>query len=96
VVVVNQPPGPPFGPPGQQPPQGYPPQQQQGYPPQQGFGGPPQPGFGAPGMQQQQQASSGVEWKWRYSRFVGVMYGPIPVGIIVVVVGWLIYMAVGL
>ena len=30
-------------------------------------------------------------WKWSYNRMVGVMYGPIPVGIIVVVLGFAIY-----
>ena len=27
-----------------------------------------------------------MEWKWHYSRWTGVMYGPVPVGIIVVVI----------
>ena len=36
------------------------------------------------------------EWKWRYSMWTGIMYGPIPVGIIfvaTVLVGYLIYVA---
>ena len=31
------------------------------------------------------------EWKWSYSRWTGVMYGPIPVGIIVVGIVAIIY-----
>ena len=31
------------------------------------------------------------DWKWSYSRWTGVMYGPVPVGIIVVVIGFIIY-----
>ena len=31
------------------------------------------------------------DWKWSYSRWVGVMYGPVPVGVIVVAVGFLVY-----
>lgn len=27
-----------------------------------------------------------TEWKWRYGFWTGIMYGPIPVGIIVVVI----------
>jgi hypothetical protein len=34
-----------------------------------------------------------TEWKWSYSRWVGVMYGPIPVGIIVVGAGAGVYFA---
>jgi hypothetical protein len=30
-------------------------------------------------------------WGWSYSRWVGVKYGPIPVGAIVVAVGYGIY-----
>jgi hypothetical protein len=26
------------------------------------------------------------QWKWRYSRWTGVMYGPVPVGVIVAVI----------
>jgi hypothetical protein len=36
-------------------------------------------------------SSASTEWKWRYSGWVGVMYGPIPVGVIVVAIGYLIY-----
>lgn len=32
-------------------------------------------------------------WKWRYSGWVGLVYGPIPVGIILVVVAAGIYLA---
>ena len=104
----GQPPPPPGGPPypqaqpqwPQQP--GYPPQQgypqqgypQQGYPqqgyPQQGYpqqGYPQQPNYGAP------PPAASTEWKWRYSRAIGVMYGPIPVGLIVVAIGFVIYLA---
>jgi len=35
------------------------------------------------------------EWKWRYSRWTGVMFGPIPVGIIVVFIGSVIYAMAG-
>jgi len=31
------------------------------------------------------------DWKWRYSALTGVMYGPIPVGIILLVVGAILY-----
>ncbi|MHC4886945.1 MAG: hypothetical protein ACYTGH_17860 [Planctomycetota bacterium] len=30
-------------------------------------------------------------WEWHYSRWTGVMYGPIPVGVIVVGVAYLGY-----
>ncbi len=33
------------------------------------------------------------QWKWRYSALTGIMYGPVPVGIIVVVFFGLIYFA---
>jgi hypothetical protein len=36
----------------------------------------------------------GTEWKWSYSIFFGIMYGPIPVGVIVVVLLAAIYFAV--
>jgi len=35
-----------------------------------------------------------TDWKWRYSLATGIMYGPIPVGIIVVAIlgaGYLVY-----
>lgn len=32
-----------------------------------------------------------TEWRWRYSPWVGIMFGPIPVGIIVVVIGYALY-----
>jgi hypothetical protein len=35
----------------------------------------------------------GTPWRWRYSPFVGVMYGPIPVGVIVVAIIGIIYWA---
>ena len=31
------------------------------------------------------------KWKWKYSRWVGVMYGPVPVGVIVAVIALAIY-----
>lgn len=34
------------------------------------------------------------KWKWHYSKAIGIMYGPIPVGIIIVVVGGLVYLSV--
>ncbi len=87
------------------PPQGYPPpqgfQQPQGYPPPNGFGPPQQPpqAFGTPPFPQQQPFGSSptttpsAPWKWRYSPFVGVMYGPIPVGVIFVAIGLIGYFA---
>jgi hypothetical protein len=33
-------------------------------------------------------------WKWSYSGWVGIMYGPIPVGIILVVIGIAVYYGV--
>ena len=35
------------------------------------------------------------EHGWHYSKWVGVMYGKIPVGVIVVVIGGLVYLLVG-
>lgn len=32
-------------------------------------------------------------WKWSYSRWVGVKYGPVPVGVIVVVIGYGVYLS---
>jgi len=32
-----------------------------------------------------------MAWKFSYNRFVGIMYGPIPVGIIIVGIGLIIY-----
>jgi hypothetical protein len=32
-------------------------------------------------------------WKWRYSALTGVMYGPVPVGIIIFVFFVIIYLA---
>jgi len=34
---------------------------------------------------------NGTEWRWSYSRWIGVMYGPIPVGVIVVGIGAAVY-----
>lgn len=31
------------------------------------------------------------KWGWSYSKWVGIMYGPIPVGVILVVVGAGVY-----
>ena len=78
-----------------------PPQGGYGAPPQ---GGPPQGGYPQPGMQAQPGFGQGAPqpavqadkaWKWHYSRLFGVMYGPIPVGIIFVVIGVIIWAAVG-
>lgn len=33
-----------------------------------------------------ERMSEQQEWKWSYSKWVGVMYGPVPVGVIVVAV----------
>lgn len=33
------------------------------------------------------------DWRWSYSRWIGVMYGPIPVGAIVVGIGFIAYYA---
>ncbi len=91
---------------GQPPQQGYGPPQQQAYGQQpQGYGQ-QQQGFGQPqgfaqSYQPQQPFTSMVDathsagWSWSYSRMFGVMYGPIPVGVIVVVIGTVIYLAVG-
>lgn len=32
-----------------------------------------------------------AEWKWRYSPWTGIMYGPVPVGIIVVAILFIVY-----
>ena len=34
------------------------------------------------------------KWEWKWNPWIGIMYGPIPVGIIVVGGGWLIYVLV--
>ena len=34
---------------------------------------------------------SDPQWSWRYSRWMGIMYGPIPVGGIVVLVAMAAY-----
>ena len=47
----------------------------------------------APSVSMSGGSQSKEGWSWHYSRFVGVMYGPIPVGIIVVAIGGLIYLA---
>jgi len=31
------------------------------------------------------------KWKWKYSRWTGVMYGPIPVGIIIAAIAFVVY-----
>ena len=35
--------------------------------------------------------SNNEKWKWSWSPWIGIMYGPIPVGLIIVGAGWLIY-----
>lgn len=76
------------------PQQGYaqPPQQQPYGQPQQPYGQPQQP-YAQPPQQpawQQQPLTppqpAGVEWKWGYSRWVGIHYGPIPIGIIIAII----------
>lgn len=32
-------------------------------------------------------------WRWSYSRWVGIMYGPVPIGVIVVGIGAIMYYA---
>ncbi len=70
-------------PPGGQLPYGGAPQQP--YPPQQGYGYPPNVPMGY-GNTQPPAAPPATEWKWGYSRWVGIHYGPIPVGIIIALI----------
>lgn len=35
------------------------------------------------------------DWRWRYSAWTGIMYGPVPVGLIVGGVVLVIYLATG-
>ena len=35
------------------------------------------------------------DWTWRYSMWTGIMYGPIPVGIILVLIAAVAYLAFG-
>jgi len=35
--------------------------------------------------------STGIVWKWSYHRWFGIMFGPIPVGVIGVVIILVIY-----
>ena len=76
-----------------QPPFGAP-----GYVPNGGaFGGPGQSGPGGPAPWPTNTTETGSAskegWSWRYSPYIGIMYGPIPVGIIVVSIVGLIYLA---
>ena len=32
------------------------------------------------------QRDKGTDWKWRYSMWTGIMYGPIPVGFIIMII----------
>lgn len=50
-------------------------------------------GYPQPYAAQPAAVAPDTKWRWHYSRFVGVMYGPIPVGVIVVVVGYVVYYA---
>lgn len=34
-----------------------------------------------------------MAWKFSYNRFIGIMYGPIPVGLIIVGIGLIVYYA---
>ena len=80
---------PPMGyaqPPGGQLPYGAPPQQPPGG--QLPYGGPPQ-GYQPPmgyGNTPSLQPPTPAPWKWGYSRWVGIHYGPIPVGIIIAII----------
>jgi len=41
-----------------------------------------------------EQKPKKAEWKWRYTFFTGIMYGPIPVGIIILItflIGYVVY-----
>ena len=42
---------------------------------------------------QMEPGGSGQEWKWSYNRWIGIMYGPIPVGIIIAVIALIAYVA---
>ena len=64
--------GQPQQPPGGQLPYGGPPQ---GYQPPMGYGNTPM-----------LQPPAAQPWKWGYSRWVGIHYGPIPVGIIIAII----------
>lgn len=44
-------------------------------------------------QQKQEIVQEEQAWKWSYSRWLGIMYGPIPVGVIVVGIGLIIYYA---
>lgn len=58
------------------------------------FGGGPFGGQNGPSVSTSEVGGQLKEgWSWRYSPLVGVMYGPIPVGIIAVVICGLIYAA---
>jgi hypothetical protein len=39
-----------------------------------------------------QPKSQEAHWKWRFSFWTGIMYGPVPVGLIVVVIVFLYFM----
>ena len=83
-----QPPGGqlPYGQP-QQPPMGYGQQQPPGG--QLPYGGGPPQGYQPPmgyGNTPSLQPPTPAPWKWGYSRWVGIHYGPIPVGIIIAVI----------
>ena len=86
--------GPPQAPQGQAPygqaPYGQAPygQAPYGQPPPYGFPGQgPQAGMGWPAQGQGGFAAlSAAPWKWGYSRWIGIHYGPIPVGAIVAII----------
>ena len=66
-----------------------------GQPPGQ-YAQPPAPYGQPPGQAvapygQTPDAPQPTSWKWGYSRWIGITYGPIPVGVIVVIVGYFIY-----
>lgn len=82
--------GPGFAPPQQPPPQGYPPPQGQGFAPGQQSPYPaaqyPPPQYPPPQYPPPPAAHTATAWKWGYSRWIGITYGPIPVGIIIAVI----------
>ena len=75
---------------GQQPPHGSPAYGQPGQAPhgQANYVQGMQPGYQPPPVN---IAPPTTDWRWRYSPYVGVMFGPIPVGIIAVVIIYALY-----
>ena len=42
-------------------------------------------------IQREKERSNTSRWGWRYNPLFGIMYGPIPVGGILLAVGWLVF-----